>query len=101
MLAVAATDLAVDLVVEVLGEVIIGSLIDGVASGSNQLLELDPRDKVLVLRRHEAVILGEHEDLVVALSTACLLFQIRILLLIIQLGQLRGMREKVQWVGAL
>jgi hypothetical protein len=58
VLALASTDVAVDLIIEVLGKRHLGSLVTSLASSSDKLLELDTSDEVLILGGHETVILG-------------------------------------------
>lgn len=65
-------DLSVYLVVKVFGQLSISSLLVDTTSSSQELLELNASDKVLVLRRHEAIALGQQKDLVVALGSLCL-----------------------------
>jgi hypothetical protein len=56
-----------NLVVEILGQSRIRSMLIGVASGSNELLQLDTSNEVLILRCHETIILRQQEYLVVTL----------------------------------
>jgi hypothetical protein len=52
------TDLAENLVVEVLGDGSLGTSLIEITGRSHKLLELDTRDEVFVLRCHETVVLG-------------------------------------------
>ena len=54
----ASTNLVMNLIVEVFREGGIRSMLIGVASCGNKLLQLDTSDKVFILGGHEAIILG-------------------------------------------
>jgi hypothetical protein len=62
-------NLGEDLVVEVLSNSRLGSSFLQVAGRSHQLLQLDSSDEVLILRRHQAVVLCQESNLVVPLSS--------------------------------
>lgn len=61
-----------------------------IPSRGDKLLELDPSNKVLVLRGHYPVVSRHEEDLVVTLRTSRLLFHISGFLVLRQLSQMRG-----------
>lgn len=64
------TYLSIDLVVEILGQLLLAArLIVDATRGSQQLLKLDPGNEVLVLGRHETIVLAQEEDLVISLGT--------------------------------
>lgn len=88
-----STDLREDLVVEVLGKSRLGGLIVNTASSRNELLKLDACDEVLVLRRHEAIILGKHVDLVDPLRTFGIFLKESSTLSIRKAEQLLGMGD--------
>jgi hypothetical protein len=75
VLAWCATNLTKDLVVEVLGDGSLGASLIDVASRGHQLLQLNAGDEVLVLGCHQAVVLGQLRNLVVALGTLRIFFE--------------------------
>jgi hypothetical protein len=88
------TDLSVDLVVKVLGELSIRRLLVDATSSSQELLQLNASDEILVLRGHEAVILGQQENLVVALSALGLFCEEVCTLFVRQLHHLVGLSNR-------
>lgn len=72
MLAGTTTDLVVYLVIEILRKARISSMLNGIASGGNELLQLDSRDEVLVLRGHQSIVPGKQKYLVVSLGSLSL-----------------------------
>ena len=94
------TDLSVNLVVKVLGQLSIRRLLVDATSGSKELLQLNASDEVLVLGSHEAVVLGQQEDLVVALGAFCFFSEEVGTLLIGQLHHLVGLGDGRTRVGA-
>lgn len=70
------TDLAKDLVVEILSDGSLGTLLVQVTGGGHELLQLDSSDEVLVLRGHQAVVLGKQCNLVIALGAFGIFFKV-------------------------
>ena len=94
MLSWSSAELVVNLIVEILRQGIIVRLI-WVASCGDQLLQLNSGDKILILWSHETVVLGQEEDLVVALGPLCILKQECRTLLLGKILQLLWMSDNV------
>jgi hypothetical protein len=64
------SDLGVDLIIEIFGDLLFTSrLIVNTAGGSEELLQLDSSNEVLVLGCHKAIVLAQEEYLVVPLRS--------------------------------
>ena len=88
------SNLCVDLVVEVLGQLLFAArLVVHATSCCEQLLQLDARDEVLVLRGHEAVVLAEKEDLVVAFRSLGFFGEICLALVRMHVHHLLGLSD--------
>ena len=57
MLARPSPNLIMNLIIKVLGQTCIAAMLIWIAGGSNKLLELNASNEVLVLRRHETIVL--------------------------------------------
>ena len=86
-----SSNLAVDLIVEVFCKGSFRVSISCVSGSRHKLLQLNSRDKVFVLGSHDAIPLGEEEDLMVPLCAPSILLEIRLSLLFRQLHKLLRM----------
>lgn len=75
VVAWSAPDLAEDLVVKVLCNGSFRAPLFQVSSRRHQLLQLDTSDEVLVLRRHETIVLCQESNLVISLRPLCVFFK--------------------------
>ena len=93
VLAWCTTNLTEDLIVEVLGDGSLGASFIDVASRGHQLLQLNAGDEVLVLGCHQAVVLGQLRNLVVALGALRIFFEESCTVGLGQIEKLFGMSD--------
>jgi hypothetical protein len=93
VLARGSANLAVNLIVEVLGQNSLWVGIRYITSRRDKLLQLDASDKVLILGGHQAIAPRQQEDLVVSLRPLSVLDEISVALLLSKMDKLLGIGD--------